>query len=213
MSRIVKKFADRRAEILQAARRLFQTKEYEKTTMQDVMEALGIAKGTIYHYFKSKEALLEAVVEEIVEENIDEMQNIIRNFKGNALQKIQMLTQVGNMAADNQNIIDTLHKPINEAMHSRLLAAILIKQAPLYAELIRQGCKEGLFKTETPLECAEFILAAFQFLTDMGIYPWSPEDLKRRIHAFPKIIEQQLQAPRGSFNFLLEQMQPTQDEI
>jgi hypothetical protein len=63
-------------------------------------------------------------------------------------------------------------------------------------------CDEGVFKTRAPLECAEFMLSAIQFLTDMGIYPWTEEDLKRRIQAFPTLIEQLLQAPSGSFQFL-----------
>ncbi|HEY5260154.1 MAG TPA: hypothetical protein VIJ46_05840, partial [Rhabdochlamydiaceae bacterium] len=65
---------------------------------------------------------------------------------------------------------------------------------------------EELFTTEAPLECAEFILSGIQFLTDVGIYPWTQEDLARRILVFPKLIEQQLQAAPGSFKFLAEQM-------
>ncbi len=205
MARIVKKAADRKADIVSAARRLFQTQEYDKTSMQDIMDALGIAKGTIYHYFKSKEALLEVVIEDIVEKNIEQSQILLKNAKGNALQKIKLLVKAGNMAADNKDILDHLHKPGNDAMHSRLLAATILKLAPLYAELIQQGCDEGIFKTETPLECAEFILSAIQFLTDIGIYPWAQKDLTRRIQAFPKLMEQQLQAPPGSFQFLINQ--------
>ena len=119
---------------------------------------------------------------------------------------MKLLVKAGNMAEDNKDILDHLHQPGNDAMHTRLLAAALIKQAPLYAELIQQGCNEGIFKTEAPLECAEFILSAIQFLTDMGIYPWTQEDLNRRIQAFPKLIAQQLQAPPESFQFLIEQM-------
>lgn len=174
--------------------------------MQDVMDTLGIAKGTIYHYFKSKEALLEAVIEDIVEENIEEMQSLLKHSTGTAIQKIEQLIKSSNVSTDNETLLDYLHKPSNSAMHTRLLAAILLKQAPLYAELIQQGCKEGVFKTKTPLECAEFILSAVQFLTDMGIYPWTPEDLNRRIQAFPKLIEQLLAAPSGSFHFLVARM-------
>jgi AcrR family transcriptional regulator len=206
MARIVKKASDRKAEIVSTARRLFQTQEYDKTSMQDIMDALGIAKGTIYHYFTSKEALLEAVIDDIVEKNIQQMQTRLKNASGNALQKMELLVKANNMAADNKDILDHLHKPGNDAMHSRLLAATLVKLAPLYAELIQQGCDEGIFKTETPLECAEFILSAIQFLTDMGIYPWTKEDLNRRIQAFPKLIEQQLRASPGSFQFLIKYM-------
>lgn len=206
MIRIVKKSSERKADIVNAARQLFQTKDYDKTTMQDVMDTLGIAKGTIYHYFKSKEALLEAVIEDIVDRNIEEMQIIIKNAKGNALEKIQLLVEKGRMAEDNKDILDQLHRPGNDAMHIRLLAATLVKQAPLYGKLIQQGCDEGLFQTDAPLECAEFILSAVQFLTDMGIYPWTQDDLIRRAKAFPQLIEQQLKAPPGSFQFMFNRM-------
>ncbi len=206
MARIVKKSSERKADIIKAAGRLFKKKEYEKATMQDVMDALGIAKGTIYHYFKSKEDLLEAVIEDIVDQYIGQMQALAKEAEGDALQKMQQLIQKGRIAEENQNILEYLHKPGNYAMHCRLLAAIILKQAPLYAEVIEQGCKEGIFKTEAPLECAEFIISAVQFLTDVGIYPWTQEDLKRRIQAFPNLIEQQLLAPPGSFKFLTQQI-------
>ena len=205
MVRIVKKFGKRRADIIDAARSLFLSKEYEKTTMQDVMESLGIAKGTIYHYFNSKEELLEAVVKDIVEKNFQEMQKLMLQLKGNALQKIQTLIETGNIAEENKPIVDQLHQPGNEALHLRLLTATLVKQAPLYAQLIEQGCQEGLFHTASPLECAELVLSGIQFLTDVGIHPWTPADLTRRITAFPALIEQMLKAPPGSFQFLAKQ--------
>lgn len=204
MKRTVKEFGQRRTDIVKAARNLFQTKEYSKTTMQDIIDTLGIAKGTIYHYFKSKEAILEAVIEDIVEENIKHMRNLIKEFQGDALQTIKLLVKESNLSIENKNILDHLHRSCNDTMHNRLLAAALIKQAPLYAELIKKGCSEGIFKTEAPLECAEFILSAIQFLTDVGIYPWHQNDLQRRIQAFPRIIEQLLQAPRDSFQFIAD---------
>jgi AcrR family transcriptional regulator len=206
MVRIVKKPAVRRVEIMKAAIRLFQTKGYEQTTMQDVMEYLGIAKGTIYHYFKSKEELLEAVIENIVDESVEQMQAAIKAMKGNALEKTLLLIGLGRVAVDNNGLLEHLHQPGNMGMHTRLLASALCKQAPLYAELIRQGCEEGIFQTDNPLECAEFILSAIQFLTDRGIYPWAQEELIRRAQAFPGIIEALLKAPPGSFQFMLAQI-------
>jgi len=209
MKRVVKKPADRRCEIVHAARHLFQTQEYDKTTMQDVMSYLGIAKGTIYHYFDSKEALLEAVIENIVDTNIEHMQSLMQDTPGTALEKIQTLIAAGDISAENENILEGLHRQGNYAMHARLLAATLIKQAPLYAELIRQGCDEGVFQTDNPLECAEFVLVGVQFLTDLGIYPWSQEDLRRRALAFPLLIEQLLKAPPGSFQFMYKHITMT----
>jgi len=80
-------------------------------------------------------------------------------------------------------------------MHSRQMANAISKLALLYEVVIRQGSEEGIFQTEHPLECAEFLLAGIQFLTDIGFYPWSQEDLTRRVMAFLALIEAQLNAP------------------
>lgn len=198
---------NRRQEILQVATNLFLTQDYEQTTMADIMEALQIAKGTIYHYFNSKEALFEAVIEDVVKKNIDKMESVLKNSSGTALQKLELLTNTGRIANENENILEQLHTPANNALHSRMLATTLMKQAPLYAQVIEQGCREGVFTTDSPLECAEFLLSGIQFLTDMGIYPWQEAALQRRIEAFPRLLEQFLHAPSGSFQFLFNPMQ------
>ncbi len=206
MVRTVKKPEDRKSDIVKVARDLFQTKEYDNVTMQDVMNSLNIAKGTIYHYFKSKEELFEAVIENIVDNKIEHMKNLMVNATGTALKRIQILITAGNISTQNPKILNALHSPINYTLHAQLLAATLVKLAPLYAQLIQEGCTEGIFKTDSPLESAEFILASIQFLTDLGIYPWTQEDLMRRTKAFPRLIETQLHAPRGSFEFIVEQI-------
>jgi AcrR family transcriptional regulator len=202
MPRIVKKPDERRAEIIQAAGQLFLSQSYSHTSMQDVMNKVKIAKGTIYHYFKSKEELLEAVVQDIVDSSMEEMTDLVEKSKGTALEKMKLLIRKGNLAKENQELLSDLHSGGNEGVHIRLLAVALVKQSRIYEQVIRQGCEEGTFQTENPLEAAEFILSGFQFLTDLGIYPWSQEDLKRRVKAFPKLIEKQLNAPPGSFRFL-----------
>lgn len=202
MKRIVKQPATRKAEIIAAARRLFLTKEYEQTTMQDVMDSLGIAKGTIYHYFASKEALLEAVVIHMVDSRLAEIEAKLKQTRGNALKKFKKLVELGNMAKEEPKLLDHLHRPTNAAIHIRILVETLNKFIPIYEKIIQQGCDEEIFQTDHPRECAEWILSAVQFLTDTGIYPWANEDLRRRAKAFPSLIEQQLKAAPGSFQFL-----------
>ena len=54
----------RRQAMLEAAWRLFQHTPYEELTIADVAEALDLAKGTVFLYFKTKEALFLAIVEQ-----------------------------------------------------------------------------------------------------------------------------------------------------
>ena len=204
MVRIVKKPEERRQEIVATARELFQKKGYENTAMQDIMGALGIAKGTIYHYFKSKEELLEAVVEDTANEYIAGLEKVLNETEGTGLDKMRALITSGNVEEQYEELLEHLHRPGNVSMHTQQLAVTLSRLAPLYASAIRQGCQEGIFQSEHPLECAEFLLAGIQFLTDTGFYPWSQDDLVRRAMAIPAIVEAQLNAPKGSFDFLIE---------
>lgn len=203
MVRTVKKPEERRQEIIVIARELFQRKNYESTTMQDIMNALGIAKGTIYHYFKSKEELLEAVIEDSVHEYIAGMEKVLNETEGTGLDKMRTLIISGNVEKQYEDILEHLHRPGNVSMHTRQLAVTVSKLAPLYEISIQQGCEEGIFQTKHPLECAEFLLAGIQFLTDIGFHSWSGEELTRRAMAIPALIEAQLHAPKGSFDFLL----------
>jgi AcrR family transcriptional regulator len=205
MKRVVKKPEVRRQEIVTASRKLFLKQGYENTTMHDVMEKLKIAKGTTYHYFKSKEELLEAVVQDIVDQYITKVKKALLECSGDALQKMKVLVQAGRVVPHKIVSMDKLHTPGNMGLHVRLLAETLSKLAPLYAEVIDQGCKEGLFQVENPLECAEFFLAGIQFVTDMGFYPWNEKDFHRRNQAIPAFLEKELSAPKGSFSFLLDE--------
>jgi TetR/AcrR family transcriptional repressor of nem operon len=49
--------------ILKESLKLFRRKSYHNTTMADIAEACGLLKGSIYHYFPSKEALMKEVIE------------------------------------------------------------------------------------------------------------------------------------------------------
>jgi AcrR family transcriptional regulator len=207
MTRVVKKPDERRREILRAARELFKTKEYDKATMQDLMVKLNIAKGTIYHYFSSKEDLLESVVEDLIDEELKRKKQLLKSRRCrnlNALDKFRILVTSDTMVEENEEILESLHHPGNTLIHTRQLGGYVIKLAPIFAAVIEEGCEQGLFKTEHPRECAEFMLAGFQFLTDVGFYPWSQSQLFRRMKAFPSLIEAQLGAPKGSFSFLAE---------
>jgi hypothetical protein len=86
-------------------------------------------------------------------------------------------------------------------MYARILLVFLQKQASVYAKLVQQGCEEGLFHTDTPLETVEFIIISVQFLLDQQFYKWSDETILRRIKVFPSLIEKLLDAPAGSFSF------------
>ena len=65
--------------ILAEAARLFLQKGFEKTSMQDIMDATGLSKGAIYHHFASKEDILLRIGERMGAENAAALQMCIRD--------------------------------------------------------------------------------------------------------------------------------------
>lgn len=203
MTRTVKKPHERRADIVAMARRLFESRSYDEITMNDVVTALGVAKGTVYHYFRSKQELLEAVVTDIVGQATEQMRHVLQMDGGGAVERLAALIATGRIAGEHEQILGHLHRGGNAGMHVRLLAAAIEQQAPLYAEVLRLGTAEGVFQVDLPLETAEFLLGAAQFLTDEGIAPWPPESVARRAAALPTLVERLLGAAPGTFAFML----------
>jgi AcrR family transcriptional regulator len=63
MGRTVKVVEDRREQIMDAALRVFAKKGYARASNKEIAREAGITPGLIYHYFESKDALLNAIFE------------------------------------------------------------------------------------------------------------------------------------------------------
>lgn len=57
----------RRAQLLEAARRVFAERGYQRASVSDVIKEAGVARGTFYNYFESKRAVLHAVLVDLTE--------------------------------------------------------------------------------------------------------------------------------------------------
>ena len=90
MVRMIKEPAVRRNEILDAAQRFLFHKGYEQMTIQDILDDIHISRGAFYHYFDSKQALLEGLIERTGEEEMKQIRPILTDPELNALQKLQI---------------------------------------------------------------------------------------------------------------------------
>ncbi len=92
--RIIKNPEERRNEILDAAETLFIAKGYTKTTIIDILQAVNIAKGTFYHYFQSKEEVMNAVVMRFIAVGVNAAKRIAEDDSLDAHTKILTLLQL-----------------------------------------------------------------------------------------------------------------------
>jgi len=201
-------------EILDAAELLFIAKGYEQTTVNDILAKVGIGKGTFYHYFKSKEEVMDAVIDRVVESLKAAAIAIADDTKLNAQQKVvQIILSLNISESSNGKMIEELHQPSNALMHQKSIVETILAISPILTDVVRQGIAEGLYSTPYPRESIEFLIAANQFIFDNGIFHWTPEEILEKGRAFAHIIELVLGAAEGSFDFILTLLsQPSERE-
>ena len=106
--RIVKEHDERRNEIITIAEEFFLTKGFNKTTVNDILKRIGIAKGTFYHYFVSKEEVLDAVIGQIIDQEIMRAKEI-QESDGTALEKlISFLAQNTSESTHKEEIVQKM---------------------------------------------------------------------------------------------------------
>ncbi|WP_163853451.1 TetR/AcrR family transcriptional regulator [Paenibacillus elgii] len=203
MKRIVKDPITRRQEILTVAGELFRHHGYAGTTVEAIIQKVGVAKGTFYYYFKSKEQILDALVHELVDRLCEAYQQIADDPTMGVMDKLrQMLRGQHQLAVNESELMEGLHRPENRELHERINIEIIVKISPVLAQVIEQGKKEALFDVEHPLETVQFLLAGSQFLLESGLFHWNQEEQTRRLKSMQAMIERSLGAKRGSFSFI-----------
>jgi len=201
---------ERRLEIIQAAEQLFMSQGYNNTTIVHILRKVGIAKGTLYYYFQSKEEILDAIVEMYIAQGVKAAEALLANSSLGAHEKLRLMISAQSFEQDDKDeVIKHLHQASNAELHIKSITETIKVIAPMIAKVIQQGIEEGIYRIETnnALEVVEFLLVGSQFLLDIGIFDWNAQQLLKRAETFQSIIERVLHAEPGSFSYITEMYQ------
>ena len=203
--RIVKEAAERRNEILDVAERLFCTNGYDNTSTNDILAEIGIARGTLYYHFKSKEDILDAMIDRILDEIIRKASHIALDESVPVLERLTQTVLAANVDTKTGDIIlEQVHKPQNALMHAKMQERLLKQLIPVFTKLIEDGISQGLMQTDDPEDTIEMLLLYSNTVFDDAI-AYSEKEKKKKVLAFIRNTELLLHMEKGS---LLEAMLP-----
>ena len=86
--RIIKEAEVRKNEILDVAEELFAVKGFDGTSTNDILEKAGIARGTLYYHFKSKEDILDGVINRMIDQMEEKATEIAANQEIPVLERL-----------------------------------------------------------------------------------------------------------------------------
>lgn len=138
----------KRKRIVEAARRLFYEKGYERTTLEDIAERLNVTKPFIYSYYKNKNELLHEIAEQCISECLEAQSRILAGKLSTAEKLAKIVEEVAEIIINNQaNTIIYLREEMNLDWH---VAQKIREQRNEFdhrtMKLLREGVRSGTLK-------------------------------------------------------------------
>lgn len=188
MTRPVKKQPEQwKDEILSAAQKLFTSKGYDETSISDIMEAVGGAKGMFYRCFKSKEEIMQTLGDMMFFQN-NPFNAVKERTDLNGLQKIRHMLLLNQSDTEREHLnmqaVPILKDP-------RILAAAIESNrrvlTPLWFELLEEGRQDGSIQTEYAKEISE-LLPLVNFWILPSVYPDTAEGIRHKFHFILEVL-------------------------
>ncbi|WP_043932915.1 TetR/AcrR family transcriptional regulator [Bacillus sp. EB01] len=200
-----KEAEERRNEILNAADELFAQKGFDGTSTNDILEKVGIARGTLYYHFKSKEDIMDALIDRYSDHLLGAALEIATEKSIPVFERIIRVVLSMNLSeGSGQEIMEHIHKPQNALMHQKIQKVIINGITPILTGIIQEGIEQELFSTPYPYECMEMIVTYANTIFDDDMVEMTDEERTSRVQAFIFNGERLLGAKSGSLKNVIQ---------
>ena len=159
-----RKLQEKRNAILAAAAQAFQEKGLHATSMADIAERSGVAKGTLYNFFASKEELYFTLIEEklhafflYVQDEVNQVAATRREDHAHDPRRVRVLRSqsrvLPDLCLDVERAESTAQQDLGERVHQKY--GIILDRV---AEIIQAGIEAGEIKPAHPKEMAQALI-------------------------------------------------------
>lgn len=175
--------ADRRRQILEAAVKVFAEKGFHASRVRDIAEEAGIAYGLVYHYFESKEDLLESIFRTTWTEMLARVREVEQAGVPAAEEVRQVSALILRTWRRDPNLVRVLVREITRNQHVQREVEEISEAMKALEGIVRRGQESGEFRADLDprLAAAIFYGALEEVLSGwvLGQLPDRDEDITR----------------------------------
>ncbi len=140
--------------ILSSARTLFSEKGYENTPVEEICALAGIAKGTFFYHFESKQSIVRYIVAMQLEEYSQNLQDQLGTL-GDAISKAEYFVSALIEQGQTANEANTYFKDMEPEWYSTVVKEErMLALLPLLEDVVDEGIEQGYFRLKNPSACA-----------------------------------------------------------
>ncbi len=147
------KYDARRAEVIEAAARVFAARGYHATSIDDLLEATGLTRGGLYHYMDGKQDLLIAVLDDLMAPLLERARAIV-TAPGTPEEHLRAITRlwIGHVCAhrDHMVIFNQERRTLERDAGWTHVRAARREFEQLVGEVLRRGVDDGAFAVDDP---------------------------------------------------------------
>lgn len=191
--------------ILDAMQKIMTEHKAANATVNDVAKTAGIAKGSVYYYFDSKDQIITAVIERAYSKVISDSRKMLKDSKMNAIDKLKAIFNMSVYPASGHGqskLLNLLSLQNDVLVHQKFCIIATRELTPILTEVIEQGIDEGVLECDYPRQYAQFILSMILLSLDSVLIPTGRDEMKIKLKALAQILETSMKAKKGSFSYL-----------
>lgn len=190
-TRISKAPGERRAELIAAARYLFDKDGVETTRISDIVGRVGVAQGVFYYYFRSKDEIVAVVAEEVIAELETAIQEVMENQEWDFFKKLAMMIElyfdlIDQFTGDNEQVLSEFDSSGSGSETPLKKARDVLMEQLL--KLVLEGISQGL----AGARYAEWTVS----ILEAGLLKMAMQKLPTREIVYT-LVEQSLCLPQG----------------
>lgn len=193
--------------ILDALQSLLENKDIQTISVNEIAQTAGIAKGSIYYYFSSKDKILEALIERNYEKPIATAKNLAEQKHVSPFIRMAMIFQACRNSSTAFLRQHTGTKSVTTQdhllLHQKYLNHLIVELKPVLTSIIEQGIEQGEIHFDYPAALSEIVLIILAVKMDTTLLPSSPEEIEETILGLISLLEKGTGNPPGTLNFLI----------
>lgn len=136
-------------QIINESARLFAEKGYFGTSMDDIAQAVGVRKSSLYHHIRSKESILRWIVTEAIRKHLEALRPILAEERTPYADRLRraIRAHLDVIAAHSNEVVTLLHsfRALDPQLQEPLLAQ-MHEYETAFMEIIQKGIQAGEFR-------------------------------------------------------------------